>query len=103
MNEPNKLQILAASSIWVSALLNFFPGLGSGYLYQRRWKAYWLTSAVSAFWLTIGFYNQIALDPADPAPLQTDQSGILGLFFIALFTSIESAWAVNRARESFDQ
>ncbi len=100
MNELNKNQILASSSIWVSALLNFFPGLGSGYLYQRRWKAYWITTTASVLWVTIGFYKQIAIDPADPAPLQTDQNGILGLFFIALFTAIESGWAVNRARDS---
>ena len=25
--------------------MNVVPGLGAGYLYQRRWKAYWITSA----------------------------------------------------------
>tara|TARA_Y100001968_G_scaffold333927_1_gene401236 strand:- start:20840 stop:21157 length:318 start_codon:yes stop_codon:yes gene_type:complete len=100
MNQPNENQILAASSMWVSAVLNFFPGLGSGYLYQRRWKAYWLTTLSSIFWLIIGFYNQLAIDPSDPAPIQADQNGILGLFFIALFTAIESVWAIKRAREA---
>tara|TARA_Y100001968_G_C19320114_1_gene698766 strand:- start:21 stop:335 length:315 start_codon:yes stop_codon:yes gene_type:complete len=100
MKEPTKQELIASSSIWVSAILNFFPGLGSGYLYQRRWKAYWITTLISALWLTIGFYNQLNIDPSDPAPLQSDQTGILGLFFIALFTSVESAWSVNRAREN---
>jgi len=33
-------QILAASAGWVAVLLNLFPDVGNGYLYQRRWKAY---------------------------------------------------------------
>ena len=102
MNETNKNQILASSSIWVSALLNFFPGLGTGYLYQRRWKAYWLTTIASITWIIISLNNQIILDPSDPAPVQADQNGVWGLFLIALFTAIESGWAVNRSRAIID-
>ena len=29
----------------IAVTLNVLPGLGAGYLYQRRWKAYWITSA----------------------------------------------------------
>ena len=44
--------ILAASAAWVAVLLNVIPGLGAGYLYQRRWKAYWITVAVAVTLLT---------------------------------------------------
>ena len=44
---PNREQILAASAGWVAVLLNVIPGLGAGYLYQRRWRAYWITSALA--------------------------------------------------------
>ncbi len=39
---PTKDQVLAASAGWVAVVLNVVPGLGAGYLYQRRWKAYWI-------------------------------------------------------------
>ena len=34
--------------------LNVLPGLGAGYLYQRRWKAYWITSALAITWFVLG-------------------------------------------------
>ena len=37
---PTKQEILAASAGWVAATLKVLQGLGAGYLYQRRWKAY---------------------------------------------------------------
>ena len=40
MSYPSKEEILASSKGWVASFLNFLPGLGSGYLYQRRWKPY---------------------------------------------------------------
>ena len=42
-----KLESLATSAGWVAMTLNVLPGLGAGYLYQRRWKAYWITSALA--------------------------------------------------------
>ena len=47
---PTKREILAASAGWVAVTLNVVPGLGAGYLYQRRWKAYWITSALATTW-----------------------------------------------------
>ena len=44
---PTREQILAASAGWVAVVLNLVPGLGSGYLYQRRWRAYWITSGLA--------------------------------------------------------
>ena len=35
---PSKQKILAAFGGWVAVPLNVLPGLGAGYLYQRRWK-----------------------------------------------------------------
>ena len=49
---PTREQILAASAGWVAVLLNLVPGVGNGYLYQRRWKAYWITFAVAVALLT---------------------------------------------------
>ena len=59
MVESAKDKTLASCSGWVSALLNFFPGLGVGYIYQHRWKAYWATTIVSTLWIVIGFYKQL--------------------------------------------
>ena len=36
MTIPNRDQVLCASAGWVAVLLNVLPGLGAGYLYQRR-------------------------------------------------------------------
>ena len=54
MTTPTREQILAASAGWVAVLLNVVPGLGSGYLYQRRWRAYWITSALAMAWFVAG-------------------------------------------------
>ncbi len=43
MDNPSKEQILASSSGWIALTLNFLPGLGAGYLYQRRWIPYFIT------------------------------------------------------------
>ena len=51
---PTKREILAASAGWVAVTLNVVPGLGAGYLYQRRWKAYWITSALATTWFVLG-------------------------------------------------
>jgi len=51
---PTKQEILAASAGWVAVILNVVPGLGAGYLYQRRWKAYWITSSLATIWFVLG-------------------------------------------------
>jgi hypothetical protein len=51
---PTREQILAASAGWVAVVLNVLPGLGAGYLYQRRWRAYWITSALATAWFVAG-------------------------------------------------
>ena len=100
MSKKSDNQVLSSSSLWVAFLLNFVPGLGTGYIYQRRWKAYWLTTISSALWVTISWYRQISLDIADPAAISNNQGQLLGLISIAIFTSLEAAFAANRAKES---
>ena len=94
MSYSSKEVILASSSGWVASFLNFLPGLGSGYLYQRRWKPYFLTIAASIVWFALGFLLQ-----GDSEPSQTEQIiGISGLFFISIITVIEANLAFKKAK-----
>ena len=93
MSYPSREEILASSSGWVASLLNFFPGLGSGYLYQRRWKPYFLTIAVSTAWFALGFFLQGDSEPSEGQQI----IGISGLFFISIVTVIEANLAFKNA------
>ncbi len=101
MEKPTQKQILAVSSGWVAVLLNLLPGLGVGYIYQRRWKAYWLTGFVSALWAFIGVTRQMNIDLADPASMQSDSITFYGFLLIAVFTSFEAGIAIKNSRASF--
>ena len=93
MSYPSKNEILASSKGWVASFLNFLPGLGSGYLYQRRWKPYFVTIAVSTTWFFLGFFLQGSSEPS-----QSEQIiGISGLFFISIVTVIEANLAFKKA------
>ena len=93
MSYPSRDEILASSKGWVASFLNFLPGLGSGYLYQRRWKAYFLTIAASTTWFALGFFLQ-----GDSEPSQREQIiGISGLFLISIFTVIEANLVFKKA------
>ena len=95
MSDPSKEEILASSSGWVASFLNFLPGLGSGYLYQRRWKPYFLTITASTAWFALGFFLQ-----GDSEPSQREQIiGFSGLFFISIVTVIEANLALKKARK----
>jgi hypothetical protein len=97
---PDDRTILAASAPWLGALLNVVPGLGSGYIYQRRWRAYWITTAVATGWFLLGALRGgagIAADPAAADP--TDQLvGLGGLLLLAVLTAAEAYRAAQRAR-----
>ncbi len=97
MYKQDKDSIIAASSIWVSVLLNILPGVGSGYLYQRRWKAYWLTGFLASVILSLGQLNLFIKDPADPLP-SNNMIGIYGVIILSIFTSIEAGLAVITKR-----
>ncbi len=93
MSYPSREEILASSRGWIASFLNFLPGLGSGYLYQRRWKPYFLTIAGSTAWFVLGFFLQ-----GDSEPSQREQIiGISGLFFISIVTVIEANLAFKKA------
>ncbi len=93
MSYPSREEILASSRGWVGSFLNFLPGLGSGYLYQRRWKPYFLTIASSTAWFSLGFFLQ-----GDSEPSQKEQIiGISGLFLISIVTVIEAYLAFKKA------
>ena len=93
MSYPSRDEILASSKGWVASFLNFLPGLGSGYLYQRRWKPYFLTIIASTTWFSLGFFLQ-----RDSEPSQSEQIiGISGLFFISIVTVVEASLAFKKA------
>ena len=97
MTTPTREQILAASAGWVAVLLNVVPGLGSGYLYQRRWRAYWITSALAMAWFVagalLGQNADIALES------QHQLVGLGGLLLLAGVTAVEAGLAVRAARQ----
>ena len=93
MSYPSREEILASSRGWVASFLNFLPGLGSGYLYQRRWKPYFLTIAASTAWFALGFFLQ-----GNSEPSQREQIiGISGLFLLSIVTVIEANLAYKKA------
>ena len=93
MSYPSRDEILASSKGGVASFLNFLPGLGSGYLYQRRWKPYFFTITASTAWFALGFFLQ-----GDSEPSKTEQIiGISGLFFITIVSGVEAYLAFKKA------
>ena len=93
MEKLTKEQVLASSSGWVASLLNFLPGIGAGYLYQRRWLPYFITVGIVTAWFAIGIILQ-----GDKEPTQTEQLiGIAGLFLISTVTLVEAKLAFKKA------
>ncbi|MFS6827467.1 hypothetical protein AAF143_11155 [Cyanobium sp. ATX-6F1] len=78
----------------MAALLNVVPGLGTGYIYQRRWKAYWITSAVTSAWFVLGAL--LAQGAEAMAKQQNQLIGLGGLLLVAAVTATEAALAVKR-------
>ncbi len=94
---PTKDQVLAASAGWVAVVLNVVPGLGAGYLYQRRWKAYWITSLVATAWFVAGAV--LAQNSTAEAEPQNQLVGLIGLIGLAIVTSAEAGLAVRGVRQ----
>ena len=93
MDKLSKEKILSSSSGWVASLLNVLPGLGTGYLYQRRWLPYFITAGAVTAWFVIGIILQ-----GDKDPTQKEQLiGIAGLFLISIITSAEANLALKKA------
>ena len=93
MSNLSKDEILASSKGWIASLLNFLPGLGSGYLYQRRWIPYFLTTAAAIAWLSIGIILQDGKEPTQSEQL----IGIFGIFLISIVTVLEANLAYKKA------
>ena len=98
---PSSEQILAASAGWVAVLLNVIPGLGAGYLYQRRWKAYWITSALATVWFVAGAVLGQDAEPA--AEAQNQLVGLIGLLLLAGGTATEAGLAVKNVRQQLEE
>lgn len=100
MDHPSKQQILASGSLWVAVVLNLVPGLGTGYIYQRRWKAYWITSALASLWFVAGALQAQGLDPVlQPDLMQRNQLiGLGGFLVLAAVTAWEAGAATGKAR-----
>jgi hypothetical protein len=94
---PTREQVLAASAGWVAVVLNVIPGLGAGYLYQRRWKAYWITSALATAWFVGGAL--LAQDADAVVEAQNQLVGLIGLLALAAITATEAGLAVKRVRQ----
>ena len=93
MDKLSKEKVLSSSSGWVASLLNFLPGIGAGYLYQRRWLPYFITTGAVTAWVAIGIILQ-----GDKEPSQMEQLiGISGLFLISSITVVEAKLAFKKA------
>ena len=90
-------EILAASAGWVAVTLNVLPGLGAGYLYQRRWKAYWITSALATTWFVLGGVLGQGAEAAEE--IQNQLIGLLGLVALAAGTAVEAGLAAKKSRQ----
>ena len=99
MNQPSRDQVLAVSAGWVAVILNVLPGLGAGYLYQRRWTAYWVTSALATAWFVAGAALGGGLEggSANPTP-QNQLIGLIGLVLLSTITATDAGLAVKRVR-----
>ena len=98
-------EILAASSPWVAVVLNLVPGLGTGYIYQRRWRAYWISSGLATAWFVAGgVLGQNVDEVLMPDLVQQNQLiGLGGLLLLAVVTATGAAIAARRAQPSSRQ
>ena len=94
---PTKREILAASAGWVAVTLNVVPGLGTGYLYQRRWKAYWMTAVLATGWFVLGARLGQGAEGAEE--IQNQLVGLGGLVALAAATAVEAGLAAKKSRD----
>lgn len=85
---PTKQKIIVASAGWIAVTLNVLPGLGAGCLYQRRRKAYWMTSALATTWFVLGAV--LGQDAGAGEELQNQLVGLGGLVALAAGTAVEA-------------
>ena len=75
--------------------LNLLPSFGSGYLYQRSWKAYWITSALATTWFVQGAV--LRQDAGAAEELKNQLVGLGGLVALSGGTAVEAGLAVKKA------
>jgi hypothetical protein len=93
---PDRKETLAASAPWLGAALNLVPGLGTGYIYQRRWKAYWITSVLATVWFVLGAV--LGQDSEPEVERKNQLIGLAGLLLLAAVTTLEAFLAGRKAR-----
>ncbi|MFM1799889.1 MAG: hypothetical protein RLZZ117_2167 [Cyanobacteriota bacterium] len=93
---PSRDAILTASAGWVAVVLNVLPGLGAGYLYQRRWRAWWITSAAAMGWFLAGAL--LGRQATDDTVARSQMVGFIGLLALAAITAAEAGLTVKRVR-----
>jgi hypothetical protein len=90
---PERQRVLAASAPWLGALLNLLPGLGTGYVYQRRWRAWWITSVLVVGWSAVALALGAEADGATPAWIAP-----AGLLALSMASAAEAFLAARKAR-----
>lgn len=95
---PGPREILAASAPWLGALLNILPGLGAGYLYQRRWRAWWITTLCAVLAFGVGALPQAPPPAAVPEEPTFAAASLALLLLLAGITAVEAFLAARKAR-----
>ena len=104
-------QLTASSSGWIAALLNL-ACQGHGYLYQRRWGAYWIGAAAAVGASLLGgvvfaggswWLNRASPDVSERTTNAAVAGVYLGLGGVGLGSALEAGLAVNRARRRLQQ
>ncbi len=93
--------MLAASAPWLGALLNLLPGLGTGYVYQRRWRAWWINAALAGAGLLAGALagaSEWGAPEALPNHLAVSAACPAGLLLLSVLTASEAFLAARKAR-----
>ncbi|MFM7315259.1 MAG: hypothetical protein ACKO0M_19210 [Cyanobium sp.] len=108
---PSKVELVACSSGWLAVSLNL-GCQGWGYVYQRRWGAFWIGGVLamgSAIGLAVGGYllGSSLTIPGRPeaeeahldmAPIAAVIGGYAGFLAVGVGSAVEAGLAVNRSR-----
>ena len=108
---PTLDQLVASSAGWLAVALNL-GGQGLGYIYQRRWGAFWIGGvAAMGSAVLLGIGSAIAVNSLLPQTLpegQEDRTGLIGVaaaagayagvLAVGVGSAVEAGLAVNRSR-----
>lgn len=113
---PSRDQLLACSAGWLAVSLNL-GCQGVGYIYQRRWRAFWIgavAASAAALALGVGSYALMASQSPSPRggslPASEELSikaamvgAYAGLLGVGVGSALEAGLAVKRARRRLGQ